>query len=430
MNKQQEDIPQIFHDYIKSKKDESQVMKLPSLKATVNEKQANSDVALLEYIIMNGYSGKNYWQSNGVNFEEKFAKIKELIKNECEENGVIFVNDLVKSIYIELRDIKDGHLALSYNSKWFIFSEKYKVYFSDITVEEDKGKYYVAKSNLKDISIGKQVSFNKPSNELFETISEDKNRKRFIVGCRSWVSIESMDINIDNKLVSLPLHRCKLSNINIKESSLGKLQEIDGVYVVRSTNFGEWNSRVEKELRTIGENLRNEKIVIWDLCGNEGGNSNCAKAFIQGLNGYVNSGINTAILLSPPVRQAKHIGEDIMIAESEWTFQLSNPSSKENEGLYEGVLYIITNDSVASSGENAINYALNSVKNCCIIGQNTAGIVTFGEIVMYRLPETNINVTVPHKIFLGGPVEGEGFTPELWLDSVNYMEEFVAWVKK
>ena len=87
----------------------------------------------------------------------------------------------------------------------------------------------------------------------------------------------------------------------------------------------------------------------------------------------------------------------------------------------------MTGEKVGSSGEAAISQAMN-VKNCVLIGSNTGGRGTFGEILKYELPESKIVMIVPYKLFLGGPREGEGYTPHYWVDTENLLQETLKWL--
>ncbi len=70
-----------------------------------------------------------------------------------------------------------------------------------------------------------------------------------------------------------------------------------------------------------------------------------------------------------------------------------------------------------------------SVPNCVVVGQNSSGASTFGDILSYQLPRSGIILHLPYKLFLEGINEGEGFEPDYWVDSSDVQGELLAWLK-
>jgi len=85
-------------------------------------------------------------------------------------------------------------------------------------------------------------------------------------------------------------------------------------------------------------------------------------------------------------------------------------------------------EKVGSSGEAAVSQAMN-IENCILIGSNTGGIGTFGDVLTYELPNSKIIIRLPYKLFLGGPREGEGYTPHFWVDTEELLQEVIKWLE-
>ena len=57
------------------------------------------------------------------------------------------------------------------------------------------------------------------------------------------------------------------------------------------------------------------------------------------------------------------------------------------------------------------------------------GIGLFGEVQSYILRHSMIRLGIPCKIFLNGVKEGEGYTPDYWVDSPNLVGAVAQWIR-
>lgn len=81
-----------------------------------------------------------------------------------------------------------------------------------------------------------------------------------------------------------------------------------------------------------------------------------------------------------------------------------------------------------SAGEDFLSYS-KSLPDITIVGENSGGVGTFGEIRSYVLPNSKIRLNFPSKIFLSKYAEeGIGFLPDYWLDSSKPEEEVSNWL--
>ena len=149
--------------------------------------------------------------------------------------------------------------------------------------------------------------------------------------------------------------------------------------------------------------------------------------FIKGLNDYAFWKINCAVLNSPSIQQAHGTRFEDVERKREWTFYCSEERDL-SKGKFNGTLYVLCNDSVISSGEAALNI-VRSVRNYVIVGQNSSGVGTFGDTLSYHLPYSDIYMSIPCKLFLGGAKEGEGLEPDYWVDRTDVQGELISWLK-
>jgi hypothetical protein len=88
-------------------------------------------------------------------------------------------------------------------------------------------------------------------------------------------------------------------------------------------------------------------------------------------------------------------------------------------------LVIVMNDLVASAGEGFVMRA-SQAENVVLVGENSMGALTFGNISSHQLPHSRLKVQLPINFNLYLDMEsreGEGIAPDLWVpaaDAVNY----------
>ena len=416
------DIPQKFLDYIAEPvKREIDYKKVSKFDFYLSQEKAKEDFEYFKYIMDNAYSGKDYFEKLGINFNDNYKKIEAYIQS-CEK---IDKDDLCTAYYNAFKGIHDGHLAfISSNLGWASFQKKYSAYFSDIILEKQKNNYIVAQSKIDIIKIGETVICS--DENLFETFSP-QGKSLYLYGIRSWEEIENIKINISNRFISIPVHKCKaslyLSTVKEHFSSV----DIDGISVLETPTFSfgsGYDESIAQELLLQGEKLKNVEIVIWNLLSNGGGASNYPMSFIKGLNDYSHWEINMGMLQSPVITQSTENENQIFFRD--WKFFLSEPYDLSN-AKYDGTLFVLINSNVASSGEAAVAYSTSVIKRI-FIGENTAGCGTFGDTFTYQLPYSEMKMKVPFKIFLGMGKEGEGFTPDFWVDNEDVQSETIRWI--
>lgn len=74
------------------------------------------------------------------------------------------------------------------------------------------------------------------------------------------------------------------------------------------------------------------------------------------------------------------------------------------------------------------------MRNIVLVGENTMGCNTFGNVNAFVLPYSKIICRVPNVINLcGNPeecVEGHGFDPDYWVDSEDVEGEVIKWLSE
>ena len=107
---------------------------------------------------------------------------------------------------------------------------------------------------------------------------------------------------------------------------------------------------------------------------------------------------------------------------------IDSSNKKVKIGNYKGTAILLINRVVGSSGEATISFS-KCLKNCILIGENSAGGGIFGDNCLYILPNSKIKLQLPFKLnLIKGFYEGVGFMPDYWLDSKNPINEIIIWI--
>ena len=423
---------------------------------SITAEEALKDADMLAYILENGYSGYHYWMGRGVDFDAAFDSVRAL----AEGGGMVSVADMEATIAEGLSGIQDGHLRMTGQAS-HAFLQRKCPYFADVIVEpakeagfDERPVYVVVQSLTQGVEPG--MVYSGPEDKLFPILSREGTRQ-YQLGVlsreyttRAAFSFLAAPGSEMTTTLMLPLHECRLNRAENWTGPVFSNAEIDGVHVVAVRSFGYQHDAVMREFVQSGEELADSDRLVVDITGNGGGNSEYPRDFVSGLNGGVAQWrLYYADLCSPatvgaaagiPVTEGMAESREEYIEQMRQTLQRLRERPVRNwlnvveevpprrTGSYGGRFVLLTDRNVASSGEAFIDYA-RSIPEAVVVGENSAGIGTFGDVLQYWLPNSRIRLQVPHKIFLmPGFGEGVGFAPDYWLDSSSPVEEVVDWL--
>ena len=388
---------------------------------TISQNQALEDFETFKYLIDNAYSGRDYWTMQGVDFEECYNQVENVIRaHDCIPSKLIG-----ETIYQAFRGkIVDNHLSLRFcnNDQMYCFSATKKAYFTGITVEKQKDKYIVVQSNCDGIHNGDIVEC--AEKFLFPTLSPI-GKAWFYVGIRDWMPVKSISVGINGRESIATLHKSRAGDYIPAEKEFFKLITYSDIPTVFSGTFYDIHNHVPRDCgKDLAQHLKNEKCIMWVLAGNHGGSSDFAQHFIESLNGYANNATSVAYLKTHITDFSK---VNLSNNYTNWHFCI-DPPTDYTKSQFDGTLCTLINSTTGSSAENAIGYA-KSVRNHLLIGENSGGIGLFGEVQSYILRHSMIRLGIPCKIFLNGVKEGEGYTPDYWVDSPNLVGAVAQWIR-
>ncbi|MCM1062175.1 MAG: S41 family peptidase [Eubacterium sp.] len=409
----------IFDNYITRSKRFEKYIPINKTVSTITRDQALEDLSELIYLIDNRYCGKEYWENQGISFDLCYKEIADYIA----DNEEIYISDFCRKIHLSFdRGIVDNHFSFASPLTGLLrFSKQYSAYFCDFIVEKTDKIYKVIKSSDNAVKVDSVIQ---GENCFYKTLSP-KNKEYFLVGCRSFEPVRSVKLQIDNKFQNVSVHRCRAIEKTETLDVCMQPQVKDSVNILRSNCCDYVGGLNEKtDFIAMGERYKNDKVLVLDYLSNQGGYNRITREFIQGLNGYVHCEENCATLVSP-VTENKDCYR-------EWIIEASQPYNIEL-GKFNGTLIMLINGDTASSGETAILYA-KSLRNFILIGENSMGCNTFGNVASYSLKNSKIAVRIPNTLNLCADpedcAEGKGFTPNFWVDSVNVQDDVLKWIKE
>ncbi|MCD4848667.1 MAG: hypothetical protein K8R76_10820 [Candidatus Aegiribacteria sp.] len=440
---------------------------------SISENEAFQDIEMLKYLFENAYSGYSYWENQGVDFNAVYNSLTEL----AEGSEKVSVVDMERIIAEGLEHVQDGHFGVAGHERHRFLNRK-NPYFANVIVErisaENSGsgsgtEYSVVRSNCNSVDPG--MTYVGPEDRLFRILSrrgveqfqlgvftsEETSEASFQFHAKPAVAEESGSDSSESSFfdsasvvsIALPLHECRLSKAKHQDDRVYYATEIDSIDLVRISSFSTSHHEHLQMFVKNGTALAETDRFIVDLMGNQGGSSLYAKEFVKNLNGVAQWRMYCAMFCTPATVgsvAAMPITEDMPAGFEETVNRMRQALERLREkpvrnwlyvrdeltprqmGDYEGRAVFLIDRRVASSGEALIDYT-KSIPGAMLIGENSAGVGSFGEVHQYWLPNSLIRLFLPCKLFIApGFEEGVGYIPDYWLDSPEPVMEIARWL--
>lgn len=369
---------------------------------------ALEDIDYVQYVLENAYSGYPYHEKSL--FDSAFLSIKDTVS----QRASITADALIDIISDRLSFICDGHLSFTTEDHGRGFYKRTTTFVSDVLLEHRDGRFI-------DVVTDKPVEVRGRAS-VFPTIAPD-DRCLFLVGISSKEDETEIELLVNGASVRVPVHRIR-SNEHAEETLLSEAYG-EGLAVIRCGTFVGDSERELQNFKRVGEKCRSCRDVIWDLTDNLGGDSAFAEQFLLGLNGGFKRE-NVIRALNSSLVHAKEYGE---VKELAYHFTDVDAPRYTGGDLFTGTLHVIINDGVASSGELAAVYA-STLPHVVFYGCSTLGIGQFGDLCVYYLPNSNITLWCPQKVFNTVIPETEGMKPDFWIDSHDVVSAVTEHIRR
>ncbi|MGH4139039.1 S41 family peptidase [Clostridium sp.] len=387
--------------------------------------------------------------------DEKFLKAKENILKEIkqlkEENFGIVINTLEQVICKKLEFIQDGHFSIGScrPCKDYIMytTEEYEVekvdnsYFLKL---QNNVKYIVTINNEHPEKYIKP-SINENGNIIYRLCALEERNEDILP-----MNIKFKDGNNEEN-ISINLENTSRNYVHKGSSNSYTYEEIYNIPVIDLNSFV--TSKELEEFAEDGKKVSKKDLVIIDLRGNSGGSEAYAFDWIKNFTKqeYKSPGFSSTLLTKNSKEALLYTGkkmtessEDYVKLEQQINDMYKKVKSepeymgwsqvKHEESIHinnEKLIFVLMNKSTASAAESFVK-TLRSCSNTFFIGTNTSGMSNVGNLGLYVLPNSKIDVFFGNTPFVDNDLkwrDGLGVLPDFWVDSKNAEYRLLRFIK-
>lgn len=405
----------------------------------ISTQEASEDVERLFYLLSHGYSGYAYHNQEG-EFDRAKTDILEELSGQSSWSSSAF-SDL---LYDHLNFISDCHLSIGeknfneHSDFWYDTKHELTLGINGYQLISKGIPYTVVSINGGDPDPYAYPSLNQEGDPIYRlgTLSPDQPPPLQIVGLH-----EGEEHPLEVKL--------ERSDFDYYAEEVFREDTLGGIPVIRVRSFGDYFQETLDEFTKTATSHRGDPVVVVDIRGNGGGNESWPINWIQRLTGrrpdaiFVFSELESKTSLMGRANAFDYWIQTAAIDSyqsdlRQYTDAAIAIESGSRQAHWTGPFYpdlpliindttvvVVTNDLVASAGEGFVLRS-SQLENVVVVGENTMGCLTFGNISAHMLPHSNLMVWMPINfgLFPDQEVrEGVGLAPDLWVpapDAVNY----------
>lgn len=418
-----------------------------------------ADLDVTERILSRGYAGWDAAAQSGTDWRASLGALRTAIARMPPEMPA----ENARALMVEhLQFTRDRHLGVWMMDEagrvdWMACGAHQDAYATDVVVTRERGVLRVLASAIDGVPQGaalKRCDGKDVGPLLHRTVVGDALQGGYLLLKLANTAPAPMrctfDVDGRAKDMMLAFHRLRSTSSEPRQG-LPAVERHNGNVPrlrVRTLDLASQSIALSTFVSTARE-LREEQAVVLDVRGNGGGSDLPIRGWFEGITNTAFSTGKIDALVSDVTLQG-HVNSarcDLLRAKDDtartemqsWlteaetartTASTQKPErawrsfSAEHRGEaaspFRGALVVLADARCASSCESTIAHA-RQMERTLIVGENTAGTGTFGELMMYRLPRTQLGLSVPSKWFhVNGDdagFEGRGHLPDIWIDS-------------
>lgn len=396
----------------------------------ITVQEAKEDVEYLFYLLSHGYSGYGYFKTKG-----DFDQAKKDILSEIETRSTLTPESFSGLLHKHLEFIRDGHFMVGHDT---YFQHKVFWYDKNFEIWKTGEKYYF----ISDNKMWEIVKINKkdPKNFIFPSLNPN-GEPIYRIGVLSKISPNPLILIAKDENGVEKIFEINLYSSNYTPKGIFEECKISGIPVISIRSFStDYIDQLEKFLQTA-KKYRGEPYLILDIRGNGGGSSEWPRKWVKQFTGYNPEDFIHTMFLS----RTTLIGNINYIKQHLKEYP-DNEIYRELLDRYEGLLdkfernsdkphwseitfpsiqtipnttkvIVLMDGRVCSAGEAFINY-LRQIENVIFVGENSCGMITFGDNTLHQLPNSKLSVCLPSTLLFPPDlklIEEEGFFPDLWV---------------
>lgn len=402
----------------------------------VSAAAAAADVERLFYLFEHGYSGYAWFDGDG-----RFARAREAILAELATERRWAPGPFAELIRRHLGFIRDCHTSIgdvTYGGHLdFWCDERYDVrrVGDRFEIEREGEKLPIAAIEGEPPEVFLRPSLNARGEAVHR------------IGVLARDRPEPLRVAAGGKTIRVDLRRSRLRSFSRR---IYREDRVGGVPVLRIRSFSDHHADDLRRFVAAARRLRGEACVIVDLRGNGGGNERWVNEWVRTLTGgtprspFITSELTSRTTMAGRANYMawlRHHYPDVELygVEAERFAVLSRgigPGGREPSWTgpwwpdnpvipNDTTVVIVTNGFVASAGEGFVLRATQA-ENVVVVGENTQGALTFGNVSAHQLPHSGLTVHLPINFGLFPDLvfrEEVGLSPDWWVpaeDAVNF----------
>ena len=424
-------------------------------KKVITYEELQEDIDWFIYLLETSYIGYTDALERGLDVNLQKKQVLNILGGQA----TVETKDFLKILYMVFKPyIKDYHSTIYFDGQEFRFIEPMQTFFSNVFVKKIDDNFIVYDSDVEDIKKGD--AYNSDLNQLLLYPSKGENIYR-IGGVFSNYP-NSIKIKINNNDVEIPVF---LSLEENKDFSYLVKETKDSIYIKYNRCTFENTEELEylNKFSNSAALCMNKKYLILDVRGNYGGDDYYGRKFLSELyktndkilqpsEKWIYSPANTESFykmlyeytdvrnpeIKAILKELKHYKKIFKKDAQKIITESKMLINKKDDPDYKGVIILLSDSGVASSGEDIISlskYLFSDSTQVYQIGNNTAGCQAYGNICRYYLPNSGIKIILPmtdyselSKKSLSYHGEGNGFYPDFWSsrDDLNDTVYFIT----
>lgn len=418
----------------------------PPRKISVEE--AADDVERLFYLLSHGWCGYGYFRTLG-----DFDEAKEGILGKLNDKSQWSPDDLSRLVHEHLSFIHDCHLNVgdrqycSHQDFW---------YDTRFELWKTRGEYYFSSDNAEYRVVS--VNGEPPEGFMFPSLNAQGDpiyRLGLLSDSAPGPLVLTAQSDREQNQFEVKLARSDFYS----KDKFGE-ERIGGIPVLRARSFSDYYADELEQFLQAAHKYKGEPYLIIDIRGNPGGNDGWPKRWIARFTGRGPSlkhilteligkttmmgraNLFEQMLATYPEKDAPWIQNEIShyraradaIEEQSMVPHWSPPIFPETRLIpNETTLIVVADRNVGSAGEGLLSYLFRQVENVVLVGENSSGAVTFGQVSSHQLPHSKLRVSLPIKLNAMLDLEWReerGYFPDLWIPPVDALNYAVAAARK
>ena len=447
--------PDPFHDLLLS--DSACRQTTP---AALRRSDVLADLDVLKRLLVQGYAGFDAAAQAGADWRTSLGRLRRTLAS---SPSVIPAESVRNLIIQHLAFTRDRHLGVWLMDEeghvdWMGCGAHQDAYATDIVVTKDAQRLKVVSSADPRVPPGALLNRCEDADVaslLHRTVVGESLQGAFLL-LRLSTSVPtplrcSFEVPGKSQVTSvLPFHRIRSTSTEPRQG-LPAVDRHNGNVTrlrVRTLDLSSASVALSTFVATARE-LRSETAVILDVRGNSGGSDTPVADWFAGItnttfkapavhalhsNVTLQGAVNTArcdLLRAQDAPARDSLTAWLTDGQRALADAAHNPRprawksqqrarSGNAPSAFGGALVVLADARCASSCESAVTHA-RQLERTLVVGENTSGSGTFGELFMYRLPRTGLGVSVPsawlHHSSQDVAFEGRGHLPDIWLDT-------------